>query len=897
MKYILTFLVFYAFIIFIQYWQIIKLLLLNLIHKFKYYGCTAQDIPNSMKKQLIVGIEQFKQLGFKISHYQKHDVIFAAIKWQKYAAVMWNEQHQCYVVIENHLAPDAIRPFMATFISMHQQKVVMGTYSEEFGVVAGYDGNHIVDFNEIDIELRLTQFLQYLDKYQQEQHLSTRIQYNKNDYIARMNNASSGYIDYLAENKWVVQKSDSYRFKLLAAIKLAFKIKKGTAEVSKLELAVKDKLEDYPDYLQAPEVDAYFRHDKIINHNTFNRWVKTLLFIISVGVFVLLFSSVFSYSLALYLFFVLLFHELGHLLAMKLFGYRDLQVLFLPFGAAVLGKEQDVSVLKKVLVSLAGPVPGIVVAILLFSFGGEQVLDQSWAYQLILMLLIINYFNLLPFMPLDGGQIINQVLFGRYPIAQFAFSVISVAVFVFFAYYFDDTILTIVSLFLFFGLFYQYSNTRLQFSLRHISYKNKTQLIAKVFNEIKDQPLRFSQKFQKIQAVLPSLMQKKAKIHEMVFGLLLYFSALFVPIYLLNNYTNGALWTIFNIQLNGYAEEGEKYEIEYWQKRIDEVDNPEQKFARYVEVLSFINDEDYIYGSEAVLKQGLEFARLHSFQQHEKYPQLLKTVIVSGIWENGEEQQVNQEFLSELKRIDNGQNIEYANALLAIYAYEYTDDSLENLLLVEKIFIQHNKIELLINVKIYIAKNYEYREEYEKAELILTELLNTSVEELEEEILIPFYNRRGRYDDALAICKKSTEQKIQSDLEIYFYPIEKCGWVALFAEHFTQSEDYFTRANKIQKELYLKTGVSDLVEPSYIEGINRYADFNYFINLMVLEWSRENFDKAKMHYQKLVAMSEKNEMLDLARHMQSLEQSKIDEFKKPNKQNVLTLRVYERLKN
>jgi hypothetical protein len=45
---------------------------------------------------------------------------------------------------------------------------------------------------------------------------------------------------------------------------------------------------------------------------------------------------------------VLFFHELGHYLAMRLFGYRNLRMFFIPFfGAAVTGKHYNIAGWKK----------------------------------------------------------------------------------------------------------------------------------------------------------------------------------------------------------------------------------------------------------------------------------------------------------------------------------------------------------------------------------------------------------------------------------------------------------------------------------------------------------------------------------------------------------------------
>jgi len=215
--------------------------------------------------------------------------------------------------------------------------------------------------------------------------------------------------------------------------------------------------------------------------------------------------------------------------------------------------------------------------------------ESGWVYELAFLLIFINYLNLLPIMPLDGGQILNQVFFGRYPIAQLIFSDISIVAFAFFVYYFVDYVITSISIFLSLLLIGQFGIAILLYNLRNISYSNKTNLIANIFKQLESQPLRFQQKFQKIQTVLPSLMQAKAKLYEIVLGLLLYFAALFAPLYALNVYSNGALMMIFEYQMGDESYlPNEEFTLEYWQDKVDASKSPEDKFDVYIQMLDLL---------------------------------------------------------------------------------------------------------------------------------------------------------------------------------------------------------------------------------------------------------------------------------------------------------------------
>ncbi len=121
---------------------------------------------------------------------------------------------------------------------------------------------------------------------------------------------------------------------------------------------------------------------------------------------------------------VLGFHELGHYVAMRGFGYRNLRMFFIPFfGAAVSGQHYNVAGWKKAVVALAGPLPGILIGAALGVIG--LVLREPKVIEVALLMLILNGFNLLPFLPLDGGWIVHAVLFVRHPALDVVFRLVA----------------------------------------------------------------------------------------------------------------------------------------------------------------------------------------------------------------------------------------------------------------------------------------------------------------------------------------------------------------------------------------------------------------------------------------------------------------------------------------
>lgn len=129
---------------------------------------------------------------------------------------------------------------------------------------------------------------------------------------------------------------------------------------------------------------------------------------------VLFFALFFVFFQANFLFvtqliFVLFIHELGHLLVMKYFRYENVRMLFIPMmGAFVSGKKDNYSQKESLLVVAAGPIPGFIIGLLLLLIAAS--VHSAILVDFGLLFLFLNYINLLPLYPLDGGQFIQIIV-------------------------------------------------------------------------------------------------------------------------------------------------------------------------------------------------------------------------------------------------------------------------------------------------------------------------------------------------------------------------------------------------------------------------------------------------------------------------------------------------------
>lgn len=121
---------------------------------------------------------------------------------------------------------------------------------------------------------------------------------------------------------------------------------------------------------------------------------------------------------------VLLLHELGHFITMKMFGYENVRMLFVPLmGAFVQGTKKAYSQKESFIVTVAGPFPGVLFGAFLVYY--SSTIESDWLMTLGLLFLLLNIINLLPLDPLDGGQMFKMFFRKRHELFLMIFSFVS----------------------------------------------------------------------------------------------------------------------------------------------------------------------------------------------------------------------------------------------------------------------------------------------------------------------------------------------------------------------------------------------------------------------------------------------------------------------------------------
>jgi Zn-dependent protease len=126
--------------------------------------------------------------------------------------------------------------------------------------------------------------------------------------------------------------------------------------------------------------------------------------LVSVGAYALFWGWKFAVG-----FVVLLFvHELGHVLELRRQGVPASAPLFIPFLGAVVGMKQlPKDAWREAEVALAGPIVGSLGALGVWLAG--EAIESELLIALAFTGFLLNLFNLLPIVPLDGGRAVAAV--------------------------------------------------------------------------------------------------------------------------------------------------------------------------------------------------------------------------------------------------------------------------------------------------------------------------------------------------------------------------------------------------------------------------------------------------------------------------------------------------------
>lgn len=122
---------------------------------------------------------------------------------------------------------------------------------------------------------------------------------------------------------------------------------------------------------------------------------------------------------------LLALHEFGHWLMLRIFGFQGMGRMFIPFFNPLdRARKLHAPAWQQLAVILAGPLPGLLAGIAIMAAGSFVPLPD-WVLDVGGFALMLNAFHLMPFLPLDGGKVVDLLIFRDLPFLRPLFTAAS----------------------------------------------------------------------------------------------------------------------------------------------------------------------------------------------------------------------------------------------------------------------------------------------------------------------------------------------------------------------------------------------------------------------------------------------------------------------------------------
>jgi Zn-dependent protease len=298
------------------------------------------------------------------------------------------------------------------------------------------------------------------------------------------------------------------------------------------------------------------------------RWYQSASLVLSALAFLALGTWWWGLTGALLIGGIIVLHEGGHWLAMKLAGFRDVQVFFVPgMGGITSGEKHEASPFTHMLVYLAGPMPGLLLSLASIALIVKEptILNSVWGPYLTmatLASLLVNGFNLLPVLPLDGGRVIELLVMARLPWLRFLFSISSGTAMLAYGLYSSDKIILGIGILALISAQFQYrlASAASLLSRQHTGPTDSSKSFAHSAGDLFDflghasfSKWSYATKLAIGQTLLPRYLGRQPSWKESIAGLGLYIACIILPVVVLLSFIHTAPTTMLSLAGQGLS--------------------------------------------------------------------------------------------------------------------------------------------------------------------------------------------------------------------------------------------------------------------------------------------------------------------------------------------------------
>jgi Zn-dependent protease len=468
------------------------------------------DVPEETYTIVKPYQELLKSKGFEQHYTYQYQNMLEKFETTQYGFYFYHPEKSVHAFVYTTPMPGCLQALTIEYTTIYENYNVVSTYDCFGHNMKAFESTSIFDHYHGSFEKAFESHLQ--DRHSETAEILTE-PFNHEGCLSFIQHQTDASINAMLEENIMKTTQHGYKFNMsVPFFKHIHQSVKGYKRSAKaLTLAKQTSSET----LNTQTTQHFYKNSEMLaleqqldeKPTPASREQKIRTFIVSGLAFVLVFGLIgIPWVLLPALLVILVIHELGHYYTMKFFGYQDTSIFFIPFfGAAAKGEKEHLRPFEEYIILLAGPLPGILIGIGIFiaTLYNPELRSEAWLQQLALFFLIINYFNLLPIYPLDGGKIVQSLLFTHYPKMQFYFFLFSLFLIIMAALALESILLGLFGLLLFFN----------------INQSHKTSiLIQNIMREKSDTPVKQrilenlsnNQTFKEIPLVKKALMAKQA---------------------------------------------------------------------------------------------------------------------------------------------------------------------------------------------------------------------------------------------------------------------------------------------------------------------------------------------------------------------------------------------------
>ena len=484
------------------------------------------------------------RLGFEYRFCMLMDNFFAReYSWKRYVFVFYHQQEKTYATLSPSDTLDNYLPFWIVFRTYYKNGKRLMTYNGmKHAMIGTLPGATVKDGYVETMEKQFAYHLKNIAGLNEGEIAGYDDNLGPHEFIEEEARLNEKYLQKLADDGLVYPVAQGkYVVKTAASLRIAHQLMAGIKKIAQLH----EKIKKSGNRVELPvelEVENFLTQKSALNQKIKNRSGKLIFLLLSIAFFAAALLFFVPPSFVVILILVILLHESGHLLAMKLLGFKNLRMLFIPlFGAVAMGSDKGVAPYKKVIAFFAGPVPGILLAfLLLYLHFRMDISILSWPdiIPIIAVLLFINYLNLIPVLPFDGGQIFNTVIFSRLAALQFTFNLLSFLALTALTVLLHTPLLIVIALFNVVGMRQYFVHRRFMEGFDSGGWNpadlSEKELLKKIFLRFRELPVKGYNSPKKLRIAMQTetaLTTRKASNITAAITIIFYISLFAVPAY------------------------------------------------------------------------------------------------------------------------------------------------------------------------------------------------------------------------------------------------------------------------------------------------------------------------------------------------------------------------------